>query len=247
MTFLISAMLLAAPPLTAAEAVTAELGVTEMTGLSTELAAKYAADALSIEEVRRSPDKFPLRIAVLDAAEVLRASYKLKPISEIFEPKLEFAKKDIANFQEDLAAAILRLREASDELRRAAAQRKSEPLLRWQMHLDFLLATTRARAASLEELNLAYGKVHRNELPAVSTPNTGWKLSSQEKMASKSDIRRMMEAAAEEFEAIQESHPGTPWAKLAERELALKPGLAWEAAAIKPPPPPKADPRRRKK
>jgi hypothetical protein len=79
--------------------------------------------------------------------------------------------------------------------------------------------------------------MHRGELPKLEEKQTGWALEPAEKMHSKGDIRGLAEDAREEFAAVAKAHAGTPWAKLAERELALKPGLQWVGADVKPPPP----------
>jgi len=236
--FVMCAMLAGAPPLRPEAAVAFELGVPGLAGLPETLQAKYEEDDVTAQHVQQSPAKYPLRATVLDVAAVMRESYRLKPVEQIFELKLEFAKKDVLNFQEDLASSILLLREATESLETAAKQRSVEPSARWQAHLDYLMAATKHRAGTLEELNLAYGTVHRNELPPVKSPNTGWKIEAIEKMNSKRDVRRMLEESLAEFEDVAKTNPGTPWARLAERELTAKPGLGWVAAEVKPPPPP---------
>lgn len=224
-----------------------ELGVPEISGLP-DLPAKYLPDAVAIEDVKKSPEKYPIRAVVLVAADAMRASYKLKPIDELLQTRVEiYEKKRILEFQEQLAAAILRLREAYQDLTAMAGRRNAESSARWQAHYDFLVAATKLRVGMLEELNLAYGTVHKNELPAINPPQNGWKLDAVDKMQSKRDIRAMVDDARDGFEEVIKSHPGTLWAKLAERELSAKPGLHWVTAEIKPPPPPKVDPKRRKR
>jgi hypothetical protein len=243
---LLSALIAAAPP-KPADAVVQELGMPELAGLPDKLPKQYLPDAVMIGDVYQNPAKYPVRITVLRAADAVSESYKLKPVQEIFEKRLDGDKKAIADFQEKLAATILKLREASDDLEKAAEKRKMEPSARWQAHLDFLQAETKFRIGTLEELNLAYGTVHRNELPAIDAKanHTGWKISPADKMRSKSDIRQFVEEAQEGFEAVKKAHPETPWAKLAERELALKPGLGWVSADVKPPPV-KVDPKKKR-
>lgn len=231
----VSLLLLAAPP-TPGEAAVAELGVPELAGLA-DLPKAYQSDSITEEQIRKAPEKYPVRLAVLDAAASVRKSGKLKPPLVLRQSLVETEKKAILAFQEDLAAAILLMREATTDLTKANAKRKSESSARWLAHLEFLIAYTKYRTATLEELNLAYGLVHRNELPKVEEKHNGWALTNVEKMHSKGEIRSLAEEAREEFAAMGKAHPGTPWAKLADRELDAKPGLQWVSAEVKPPPP----------
>lgn len=242
---LLSAFLATAPP-TPGETVAFELGVPGLAGLP-DVPRGKRPDDVTVEQVRRSPEKYPVRIAVLNAAESVRKTYKLKPKLELLQNRLEAEKKPIQDFQRELATAILLMQEATSELTTAYSKRTSEPSERWLAHLDFLLAFTKLRMGMLEEMNLAYGSVHRNELPKVEGKDTGWILSGVEKMHSKGEIRSLVEEAHSEFAAIIKAQAGTPWAKLAERELNGRPGYTWVSAEVKPPPPPPKLPMKKKR
>ncbi|CAN5444216.1 hypothetical protein BH11PLA2_BH11PLA2_15260 [soil metagenome] len=238
---------LTAPP-TPAELITSELGVPPLAEFTETLHKAYQPDEITIEMVKKSPQMYPVRAAVNDVSFVMYDAYKLKLKQELFEGRMDANKKELLEIQEDLAEVILKLREAHDDLAKVAAKRKSEHSRRWEAHLDYLLAATRLRAASLEELNLAYGTVHKNELPKLDEKlmQTGWKIEPTAKMHSKADIRKLDEEARADMATLKETYPGTPWAKLAERDLKTEPGLKWVGSVVKPPPPLKVDPKKKK-
>ena len=97
---LLSAMIAAAPP-KPCELVVAEFGMPDLAGLADTLASKYQADAVTDEMVKKSPEKYPLRFAALNAAEAVRESYKLKPIMEIFERRVEAEKENVTAVQKE--------------------------------------------------------------------------------------------------------------------------------------------------
>jgi inactivated superfamily I helicase len=247
MTALLFGLILAAPP-TPADEVALELGVPPLAVYEEKLIKIYRTDDVTAEAVAAAPGKYPVRTAVAAAAVELAASYKVKFKLELYEPKLDAAKKDIIEVQEDIASCILKLKEQYEILLKAAESRNAEPSQRWQAHLDYQLAMTRLRVAYLEELNLAYGTVHRNELPKLDAAQnqTGWTATPAVKMHSKRDVRRLDEDARADLETVKDKYPGSPWAKLAERELAVLPGLDWKAGEVKPPAPPKPDAKKKK-
>lgn len=220
----------------------AELGRVKPAGAGAMLPAAYRSDRVTPDDIRKNSKTYLLRVAVLDAVEAYAFAAKLTALTELHHIQTsDKGKNEIEKVQEGLAAAILLLDEAGDELAHADAILPADPSKRWQAHHDFLAAAVEARIAWLEELNLAYGNVRSSRLPDrdEAAGQTGWRLVPSDKMLSKSAVRKMSESARERFAVVVKDHPGTPWAALAEAELAIKPGLAWEAAAVKLPEPPK--------
>lgn len=241
MTAVLLAAVLAQGPADAAE-VYAELGRDRFVGPRVMVPAAYRADAVTVDDVRANPAKYPVRAAVLGAADALRKSAKLMPPSELHHTQTsDKGKTALVDVQEDLAGAILLLEESADALVQAEKRLAGETSKRWQAHHAYLSGAVAARIAYLEELNLAYGMVRAGRLPArdEAKGETGWRLVPAEKLMSKAAVRKLSEAARERFTAVAKAHPNTPWAALAEADLAAKPGLAWEPATVKQPEPAK--------
>src|SRR5262245_26989630 len=108
-----------------------EAGMSSAFMLPMKLPSQYQPDAVLIEEIRRQPAKYPVRIAVLEAGDALRTSFKLKPILEVREANVELAKKYIIDVQEDIASSIYVLREELAKLEKAAVKRNAELHPRW--------------------------------------------------------------------------------------------------------------------
>jgi hypothetical protein len=228
-----------APPAADPAAVYAELGLPVPAGKLPPLPASFAPDAILPETVRLNPDRFPVRAAVLDGVAALAAARKVAAKAELHESETtDKAKAKLVDLQEDIAAAMLLLNEASAAL--AGADGKRERSKRWLAHRAYLSAAVALQAAHLDELNLAYGAVRSGRLPELKRDagQTGWRLVPADKMLSKPAVRQQDEAAREQLDAVAKSYPNTPWAALATADRATKPGLAWEPAAVKPPPPP---------
>lgn len=235
------ALALAADP-TPADAVAVELGVGPV-ALKAAVGRDYLPDAVTPDAAAR----MPVRAAVKLAADAMAQSrLMLEKNRELHQSGAAAKGKDeVLNLQAKLAGVILGLVEASQELDDAADERAKEPSKRWQAHLDYLTGAVTLRYARLEEVNLLYGDVRTDKLPVLDAAagHTGWRLVPAERMHSKKDVRAAMEQARERLAKVAKDHPNTPWAELAERDLAEKPGLMWEPAAVKPP----AAPVRKKK
>jgi hypothetical protein len=209
----------------------------------------YAADYESVNDLLKEPDKYPLRVAVIRAVEVLQRHGRgeIKPgqttkhvgkLRETFQGQLnDVAKRQIEQEQRTVPAAMLiELEEVLSSLEEQQAKRADEPSKRWQAHLDYVLAITKCRYAYVNEYNLMLGKIRKDELPTLD-PNlhNGWRLASQEKMSCPRDIKEKAEEAKELFSKIIKEHAGTPWEVLARRERNTMLGLAWQPASIKAP------------
>jgi hypothetical protein len=214
---------------------------------------EYAADE-TLDEVRKRPDKYPLRAKVLAAFDTVRevwarapdlpapkqkkAAKREKPaafLTRAAAPVTAAFKDEVKAYQEFPATAMLKIETALAGLEEVRPLRATEPK-RWQAHFDYAVAQCHSRVAFLNEYDLALGCVLREELPDLDAKagHAGWRLVPAGKMLSKKDVREKAEAARGLFEKLAADHKGTPWADLARRELAAPPGLRWEPAAKEP-------------
>src|SRR5262245_13027564 len=122
---------------------------------------EYQLDSISNEDVRKKPDKYPLRAAVLSAVDVVR-KHDQEPL-----PPMEFLAplpkdrpallKRIAEYQKPLARQMAELKEAQERLEAVEDKRKREPSKRWQAHYDFILSHVQLQYAYLFEYSLMLG------------------------------------------------------------------------------------------
>lgn len=202
----------------------------------------YASDKVSVEDIKRSADVYPLRIAVLNAVEVLRrhGENKVKvgnSIKNVGSLREEFrgatndaVKKTIANEQREGPALILaELEDAVTDLEKAGAFRAKEPSKRWRADYDYVLARMKARSAYVNEYNLMLAKIRKDELPPIDPKlHNGLRLASVEKMQSGKEVRDSAGDAKKLFDRLIAENPGTPWEVLARRDRLTALGLAWQ-------------------
>jgi hypothetical protein len=207
----------------------------------------YEADYRSIDEILALGDKFPLRVAILRAVEVLRRQGRgeihlgssTRQVGmlrqELNSPIGEKMKTTIITEQRDGPAMLLvELEDALAALEKQKPGRDKETSKRWRAHYDYVLAMLESRYAYLNEYNLMLGKIRKDELPPLDPKqHTGWRLQTQEKMASPRDVKDKAEDAKTLFDGLIKDHPGTPWEVLAKRERRTALGLTWQPRAGK--------------
>lgn len=195
-----------------------------------EALAPYKAD-VPVSEIMANKDKYPLRVAVLDAYATIRDVWAKNggKLREQFGGKTtDEAKKEILAEQIFPAEAIPRLERAIVLLEAVEPMRTAEPK-RWQAHYDYALAQCKARLAFMHEYNLALGNIRTEVLPPLDAKKgqNGYKLVATEKMKVKKEAKYADEAK-ELFDKIVTGYKGSPWAILAKRERVLSLGLAWQ-------------------
>jgi hypothetical protein len=182
------------------------------------------------KEIRAKPDKYPLRKAVLDAADVLQKHQKSFPESYPGGPTSAQKKAMILREQEEPARIIAELTEALEELREAGKQRAKEESKRWQANYDYVEARLTGRIAYVYEYNLMLGRIRKDDMPELDLKvHSGWRLASLEKL----HVKEAKDFAGESQAALDKlikEHPGTPWEVLARRERLTALGLEWQPA-----------------
>lgn len=195
---------------------------------------KHAPD-VSLDEIAKNMDKYPLRVATLRALQTIRDVWaqggkEAKGVTPLLNPVTEKTKKAISDAQVPPAEALLKL-ESELELLLAAAPLREKETKRWQAHYDYTVAEVRLRLVLLNEYNLMLARVRTETLPDLAPGAAGWRLAGSEKLTSRKDVRDLYVAAREGFAQVAADHKGTPWEVLAKRSRATVPGLRWVALA----------------
>jgi hypothetical protein len=120
------------------------------------------------------------------------------------------------------------LEEGLSDLKKAGEERDRESSRRWQATYDYVLALLQARIAYVYEYNYMLGQIRKDALPPRDpSRHSGWRLTSQEKLQSGAEAKKMAAASRKLLEKIIKEHPGTPYEVLAKREKLNPLGLAW--------------------
>jgi len=207
-----------------------------------EVLAPYTED-VSLQTIRQNKDKYPLRIAVLDAQATIKDIWEKKGGEELslreefVGPSSDAVKKEVLKEQLFPARGITKLESAIIVLESVSGMRDAEPK-RWQANYDYMLAQCKARLAWMNEYDLALGSIRTEVLPTLKPGQDGYRLISQEKMKVKKEAK-YAEEAKEIYQKIIMEFKGSPWAIQAKRDKAQSLGLAWQPfsskAATEPP------------
>jgi hypothetical protein len=192
---------------------------------------QYAAD-VAVEDIFKSADRYPLRVATLRAFQTVRNAWRFnsKEQSAVWtvpSPVNDRTKKAVTVAQEAVARALIEL-ELELERLAAVADKREKETKRWQAHYDYAVAELRLRVVLLNEYNRALGNVKTEALPDLPGGGTGWRLGPGTKVEGRKDVLALHKAADDGFTQLIADHKGTPWALLAMRSRATLPGSRWE-------------------
>jgi len=135
-------------------------------------------------------------------------------------------KNELIQIQMKVGLLMFKLDTALEELRSRADQRANETR-RWQAMYDYVCAQLELQIGLAYEYNAALGKM-RKEFPERDPMlHGGWELVLTENMADR-DAEKYFRRGRATLEKMTQDYAKTPWAVLAERELARKLGLQWQ-------------------
>jgi hypothetical protein len=213
--------------------------------------APYRADALkdyapdvTTEEILKDKEKYPFRVAVIEALDEIRSLWRaggLRMRESCPAPVTEATKRQFKNDQDAWALGIARLELLNGRLDDLLKERAAQPP-RWQAHYDYARAVLKVRLAYMQEYNLAVGNVLTETLPELDPKleHDAYALVplATAQMKSKKAVKQLATEAAELFAKLATERKGTPWAVQARRDAAVPLGLTWQPTATKGPPRP---------
>jgi hypothetical protein len=195
--------------------------------------ADYRADYTTLAEVKENPQKYPLRMAVLQAVELMRDKFNPRNsammLREYFSgTSNEKIKAEILQEQRKPADVMSDLMDAKRDLEKAGEERELESSKRWQAHYDYVLAQLLARIAYLEEYSLALGRIRKDALEPLANGQSGYRLASRTKLQGGKEFKDMAAKSQKMLEKLAKKYKGTPWEVLAKRAQLTTLGLEWQ-------------------
>ena len=194
--------------------------------LDPEQMPRYTPDYISESAYRQLLSDNAARRALHEAA-------KLPPVGLLDRPQTTFNVRSEAQLANDLGKAQLaaaRLEPAIQKLhttlKSGEQDRQTLSKPRWQAGYDLAMGRTLAARARVEGYNamlalLKRGKVFEN--PGSTT----WILVPDDTLNVGSNYERMVDRARNYLQGVIDDHKGTPWARVAARELETKLGWKW--------------------
>ncbi|MFL5339668.1 MAG: hypothetical protein ACJ8F7_05825 [Gemmataceae bacterium] len=197
----------------------------------------YLTDRLSPVDILGEPAKHPLAAATVQAGERLRKlgtgeAARLQMV--VRSPITPQFKKQVLQMQKVPARILAELDDIAETLEKAGDKRAAETSLRWKAHFELLTARLRLWRVAIHEYDLMLGKIRKDELPElVAAKNeNGWRIVVADKVQSGSEVKELVKEANKLLAKVGKDYPGTPWAELAKRDLALRVGLEWQPATL---------------
>ncbi len=186
----------------------------------------YRPEYVSIQEYDSRARANLARSAVLRSAEMV--------VNRIDSPRTRFVKRDEAQFANELteaqkSAAKLepKLNAVYQVLKRGEEDRTKEESLRWQAAYDLAYGQTIAVMVRTRGYNEMLAKAKRGLKPEDEKSNT-WRLVAADDLSTSSKLEREAKRAHDLLQRVVDDHEGTPWALIAQRELAVPFGWRWE-------------------
>jgi hypothetical protein len=199
----------------------------------------FSTDGVSHDDILKAKDKYPLRVAVLEALNKVRDVWSdgagtTKIRNQVEGPLSEALKNEVKKEMEFWAIGMIELEEHLNRLNAVQAMRASEPK-RWQAHYDFALATLKVRLAYMNEYNKLLGNLVAETLPALDAKvgQDGYVLVASETLRAGKEAKELAKEGQDLFDTITKTFKGTPWAIQAKQEKSLVIGLAWKPASLK--------------
>jgi len=187
----------------------------------------YRPDYVSYQEYGRRIQASKMRSSLIEAAQ-LSWSTPMK------DPRLRFVKRDEASFVNELSESQKMAAQLEPQidgiyqiLQIGISDRGAESSLRWQAAYDLALGRVLATKVRTEAYNAMLAALKRGIKVSAENNNT-WTLVPANEISVGGQYAKAAEKATELLTRITQEHEGTPWALLAERELANPIGWRWQ-------------------
>jgi hypothetical protein len=202
-----------------------------------EVMRKYRPDYVA-------PDEYLRRVRENKAREALVKAALLPGVGQLESPPTRFEKTDEASFVNALSEAQKGAAKLEPEvnmlyetLRLGEADRPTEETPRWQAGYDLAMGRAMAAKARTEAYNAMLAAAKRG-LKFKNEKSNTWVLEPANEISVGSQLEKLAAKAREYLERVVKEHPDTPWAYLAQKELANPIGWKWREEYTPPPPPP---------
>ncbi len=202
-----------------------------------EVMRPYRPDYVSVGEYMNQVKQNKCREALLTAAQQSR----LQPMTP---PQLRFPKFDEGAFVNSVsvaqrAAAVLepRIDRLAQILVAGEKDREREYVPRWKAGYDLAIGRVLATQIRAQSYNAMLAMAKTN-MQFQNPENNTWVLSPHDSILTGSTAEKIAARARMYLERVVKEHPGTPWAMMAEEELATPIGWKWSEDFTQPPRPP---------
>jgi hypothetical protein len=164
-------------------------------------------------------------------------SFKFQYEFKATDDQNDFRKK-LLTHQQAVARILALLEEKLEELdqfaamHRLAMAHRNGLSRRWEANFEYLHARVELQIAYVYEYQSSLGLLRREALNLDKAKYNGWQLESTDTPRGDRSGRDMAGQARKHLKRLIDKNPGTVWAALAERDLAVPIGLTWKPAKL---------------
>jgi hypothetical protein len=195
---------------------------------------EYKPDWVGKDQYQASLQRHPIRQAVLRAAQITQQNLPGQPSLTFPAADGPEFKEAMARNQEIAARTAYTVDAALEPIAAVAKLRDREDSRRWQAHYDLIRGRLLAMKIRCYEYNWACAKM-KKDMPKFKEPGSNaWRLAPDEEIHYNEKAAAAAKEARTLLQRVVASHPGTPWALLAERELKDPFGFQWTETYVKP-------------
>ena len=195
---------------------------------------EYKPDWVGKDQYEASLQRHPIRQAVLRAAQITQQNLPGQPSLTFPAADGPEFKEAMARNQEIAARTAYTVDAALEPIAAVAKLRDRENSRRWQAHYDLIRGRLLAMKIRCYEYNWACAKM-KKDMPKFKQPGSNaWRLVPDEEIHYNEKAAAAAKEARTLLQRVVASHPGTPWALLAERELKDAFGFQWTETYVKP-------------
>lgn len=187
---------------------------------------KYAPDYVSEAEYQAILQANAACMALCNAAKLPRVEFAQLPETTFVKQSEPQLSADVARAQKLAAKLEPVVNRLYDALARGESARDKLTSPRWKASYDLALGRAAAAKARVDGYNAMLAELKRGKNFTDDSHNT-WQLMENETTEASSGLKKLCAKAKGYLKGVAKEHPGTPWAKLAERELQTPVGWKW--------------------
>jgi hypothetical protein len=190
----------------------------------------YQPDYRPIRDYMTSLSKNKAKAALVTAA-------KATKVENIPLPNLSFRayndnilREEVTESQKPVAELIYKINQLVEILGQGEKDRDRVTEPRWRAAYDLAIGRALAMRVRLEGYNLLLAEMKSSIKPFTKKDSNEWKLVPSKNITAGATIKKLERQASTYLKRVMDEHPGTPWEKLAERELSMAMGWEWVEA-----------------
>ena len=204
-----------------------------------DLMRNYAPDYRPVVELQKDILKNAAKAALVEAATRSRIGDIPIPVTEFRADNDAVLRTDLDAAQKDGVSVLdYRLAELEQILMRGEKDRAKITSARWRAAYDLAVGRVLAMRVRAYGYNATLAEMKVTPKAFEKQGSNRWRLVPSNTVDAGPQLKKWSQKATEALTRVINEHPGTPWATLAERELAVPMGWQWQEFAVAPPPPP---------